>query len=669
MFGGEGWVTGDRVTYQRDGATYTAIVTSHSTEKAFANIAAIRPAPTPANAETLISISDILSDIQTEVNAVSGFTAQIIGNGIYILGDQEFVINTSEKDLFNILSYTKDDEDSTYSTINNATDLPSECRNGYIVKVANSVADEDDYYMEFYGNNNTDGVGIWEECAKPGIPVQLNGQTMPHMIYRGFSSATGKVEFEVCPIYWNRRRAGDDKTNPVPSFIRHGNSLGGPINKILLYRNRLVMLSHENIVLSQAGDLFNFFGETALNVVTSDPIDITASVDSSSVLYDGLVINNGMVIFSAFNQFLFTTDSDLLGPKTAKSTLIASYDFNQNSNPFNIASNIGFFSSAGDNSIFYEMREVYREGPPITEERSKPISRSINAGLDIIIPNREAGLVMSSKKGLDKMWCYRYFYQRGEQLQDAWFTWSLPGEMVTAFSNTRGELWAVVNDGGTQRLLNFNLNQKLTAESIEGWPYNYYVYMDSWAEVGNPTYNPVYNTSTFTLPFTPTEPVYAYTLDVGEYRGRFSLATMNGTTGTLEGDWSSSKIAAGYQYDLEIEFPRFYVTRREGNFSRADTSANLTIHRVQMNFGLIGIYDVNLTRLGKDSYSMQFESTEMDFYGANRVAIYPEKSYMIPVYDRAENAVLTLKSSHPTPATLHSATFEGDYTDNYYRRV
>ena len=88
-----------------------------------------------------------------------------------------------------------------------------------------------------------------------------------------------------------------------------------------------------------------------------------------------------------------------------------------------------------------------------------------------------------------------------------------------------------------------------------------------------------------------------------------------------------------------------------------------------MNFGLIGIYDVNLTRLGKDSYSMQFESTEMDFYGANRVAIYPEKSYMIPVYDRAENAVLTLKSSHPTPATLHSATFEGDYTDNYYRRV
>ena len=421
--------------------------------------------------------------------------------------------------------------------------------------------------------------------------------------------------------------------------------------------------------MSQSGDLFNFFGDTALTVVSSDPIDITASVDSSSVLYDGLVVNNGMVIFSAFNQFLFTTDSDILGPNTAKSTLIASYDFNKKSNPFNINSNIGFFSTAGNDSIFYEMREIFREGPPITEERSKPVSRTLPNDLDILLPSREDGLVMATKKGLDRLWGYRYYYTRGEQLQDAWFSWTVPGETVFAFNNTRGELWVVVDDGGDLRLINFNLKQKLISETVEGYKYEYYVYMDSWADVGTPTYDPNTKTSTFQLPFVPTKPLIAYTLDTDQYRGRSAVVETDGLTGTLRGDWSDATLAVGYPYEMRVEFPRFYVSRQDGQFSRSDTAANLTLHRVQMNFGLVGVYDVDLDRLGKDSYSMRFEATEMDAYQANRVALYPEKDYMIPIYDRADNAVLTLKSSHPTPATLFSATFEGDYTNNYYKRV
>ena len=38
-----------------------------------------------------------------------------------------------------------------------------------IVKVANSFSEEDDYYVQFQGNQNTDGPGVWEETVEPGL--------------------------------------------------------------------------------------------------------------------------------------------------------------------------------------------------------------------------------------------------------------------------------------------------------------------------------------------------------------------------------------------------------------------------------------------------------------------------------------------------------------------
>ena len=54
--------------------------------------------------------------------------------------------------------------------------------------------------------------------------------------------------------------------------------------------------------------------------------------------------------------------------------------------------------------------------------------------------------------------------------------------------------------------------------------------------------------------------------------------------------------------------------------------------------------------------------------GASMV-IASEYKHTIPVYERNTNLSFHLKSSHPSPATLHSMTWEGDYNSRYYRRV
>ena len=53
-----------------------------------------------------------------------------------------------------------------------------------VVEVVNSVAEEDNHYVKFFGNNDKDGEGTWEECAKPGRKIRLKRSTMPILLIR-----------------------------------------------------------------------------------------------------------------------------------------------------------------------------------------------------------------------------------------------------------------------------------------------------------------------------------------------------------------------------------------------------------------------------------------------------------------------------------------------------
>ena len=85
--------------------------------------------------------------------------------------------------------------------------------------------------------------------------------------------------------------------------------------------------------MSRAGDLFNFFPTTAIGVSPDDPIDLSVSTNYTSVLKEGIVINNGMVLFSKYQQFVLSTANDILSPSTAKIAEISRYEFDIASRP------------------------------------------------------------------------------------------------------------------------------------------------------------------------------------------------------------------------------------------------------------------------------------------------------------------------------------------------
>jgi len=236
-------------------------------------------------------------------------------------------------------------------------------------------------------------------------------------------------------------------------------------------------------------------------------------------------------------------------------------------------------------------------------------------------------------------------------------------------NDTRGRFWVVYKDGDKACLNTFNLRDRELSYSLDNDPFRYYVYMDNWSNVGTPVYDSATKTSTITLPYEPTQDLFAYTLDKDSFRGRSAKVTVDGLVGTLTGDWSNAELAVGYEMEMRVELPKFYVQRAVGQKIRSDTTASLTIHRVAFDFGLTGMFDVSIKRFGKDDYNVRYETTEMDEYRADAVPVYYEKQFTIPIYDRASSCDITITSAHPTPATLISATYEGDYSDKYYKRV
>ena len=152
--------------------------------------------------------------------------------------------------------------------------------------------------------------------------------------------------------------------------------------------------------------------------------------------------------------------------------------------------------------------------------------------------------------------------------------------------------------------------------------------------------------------------------------GRYGLITVNGSNLELDGDWSGETFLIGYNFDMEVKFPTIYLKTLEGQSWRADTRANTVIHRVKFGFGPIGVYETTLSRTGRVDYTETFELPSADSYRSNTANVIDDNHLRtIPVYDRNINAALSLKSTHPAPATIHNMMWEGISTNNNYKRV
>ena len=665
LHGGEGWDTDDETTVTLNDAqgknyTYTVKVTDHESISSKGTInggvnGIIRPTPTPFDADTAVTIDTILGGI-TDALSGTGVNYRVIGNGLYLYSANEFNVEILNQDLMRVMQ----------TKVNDVSLLPSQCRHGYLVQVSNSQdSDDDDYWLKFNGENNEDGPGAWEEVAAPGIDLGFNLATMPHVIQR-----TAATTFTVKQFSYPNREVGDDETNPKPSFVTK------KINKVLFFRNRLAFLSGENVITCQAGTLGapNFWAKTAIAVSASDPIDISSSSMFPSDLYDGIDINAGLLVFSSNQQFLLSSDDTILNPDTAKLRSVAAYNYNIDMPPISLGMSVGYIDNSGKYSRFNEMINVSREGEPMVGETSKLVPSLLPKDLDLITNSRENQLVLFGKTNSDIVYGFKYFQLGDKRQQAAWFKWKLNNPIKYHFI-VDDDYYFLDTDDFLQKM---SIVQSDTDVSIDQDNVNYLIHLDNWTTVGNGSYNATTKVTTFANQSdwidnvsTPNGALVIVDTDSGATRvGRYAECTVTNTDDfTVPGDWSTGTFYIGYLYEYNIKLPTIYTTKSEGQRTVADVNSSLIIHRINLSLGKIGLYETTLERKGKADYSEVYESSLSDEYEASDAPYLSEKIKTIPVYEKNKNVDIVIKSSHPSPTTLHSMSWEGDYSPMFYQRV
>ena len=485
----------------------------------------------------------------------------------------------------------------------------------------------------------------------------------------------------------------------------------------MFYRNRLVFLSSDNVILSQSGDYYNFWSTTATTISDGDVIDITASSHQPTVLYDGVETPAGLLVFSPYEQFMVTTEEVALTPKSGRIQYVSSYDYNIGVKPFSLGTSVGFTSNSGLKSRFWQLAAPSRTAPPTIIEQSKAVANSLPRNFLEAAHSRDNNIVLFKawddtvlvhspcEDPYDTIWGYRYFSDGQNLLQSAWFKWKFFGQVIwhTIMSNT---YYVIVYHNSKANLIAIDLESQTNTYDINDTNVceRRLIHLDNSVDIKAGTYNATTNLTTFEIKNVANKVIESHRRQPttqgstsggqqviycrsGPKKGEVAVVpafTANAVSSfDLVGDWSGSgtyntntqlyptgnTCTIGLTYDMEVEFPAVYVTKPVGDSHVADLTSNLNIHRSTFNFGPTGSFSTVLQRKGRSDYIQTHEASNNHTFKFNQYNILSDTSTTVPIYSDNKDYIIKILSTHPTPCTLHSQTWEGSYTPNYYQRA
>jgi hypothetical protein len=380
-----------------------------------------------------------------------------------------------------------------------------------------------------------------------------------------------------------------------------------------------------------------------------------------------------------------TTDSDLLTQETAKLNALGYFQYDRNTSPFSLGTSVGFVDNAGGNFKFFEMNNITRDGEPTVIEQSKVVSTMATDDVFKVCNTRESGLVLFACDEDDQediVWGYSYFEGGPERILSSWFKWQMPGD-VLYHCIMRDRYYAVVryNTAGNtfhNQLHTLDVRPSENTAFVDFDDRLFRIHIDNRVSIpaADITYDAATDTSSWDMPQQDGEPavfthktIICYTTADGQNQGRMGTVTVAANVCSTPGDWSNEALEMGYTFETDVTLPQFYVTQKEGNSYRANSRASLIIHRMFVETGDTGVYEFTLERLGKDDYTETRDATMMNTYEANDPVLTGSMSTYLPAYERNTSLTLRLHSEHPSPFALFSVTWEGDYSNRYYRSV
>ena len=638
------------------------------------------------SSDSELSTEQVATDLKNGLNSgLTGFT--IAQNGS--------VLHIKKNDGSNFSIDGKDTQGNTQLTIvkdsiQRFTDLPTVSPNGYVVEVKGDEATNfDNYYVKFVTNNGgAFEEGQWEETVDKGIKFKFNYDTMPHVLIR---QADGNFRFarvdgdtytisgtDYTLPKWGERTAGDEDSAPNPSFI------DSKINNVFFFRNRLGFLADDNVVLSRVSEFFNFFPETVLSVIDSDPIDVAASHTKVAILKNAVTMGEQLILFSDQTQFVLSSSADNMTPKTANVLVATEFESSDAAQPVGSGSSIYFLTKKG---TFAGIREYITQSDVTVKDATNTtihVPRLIPSEIfKLAVSNNQDVLILLGTDNPNKLYINRWLYgSNGQKVLNSWFTFTINANRAIKNIDFIGtDLFCVIEEanGTTLEKIPFENNFKEANADFEFYLDHKVTEATSGVSVA---YNSTTKKSTFTVPYR----LRASMSVVGRYlasnetstfvdllgatktlKSGTVLNTTNTTDGstttiTADGDYRNAKFIIGEPYEFHYRFSDQRITEASGQSSAEILSGRLQLRYFYLKFEDTGFFKVEVTPQNRDTSTHKFTGRLLGSASSAIGQINLETgTFRVPIMSRTDRVDIDIKNNTFLPTQLSSAEYEAMY--------
>ena len=630
-----------------------------------------------------LSTDTVASDLAAGLNSgLTGFTIARNGPVIHIkkTDGSDFSIDGTDTQGNTKMTVIK-------NSVQQFTDLPNVSPNGYVVEITGDEGTNfDNYYVKFTTNNgNALEEGQWEETVEAGISFKFDYATMPHVLIR---QADGNFRFArvdgdtytlsgttfTLPK-WGERVVGDLESSPNPSFI------GNKINNVFFFRNRLGFLAADNVILSTVSEFFNFFSETVISVLDTEPIDVAASHTKVAILKHAVTMGEKLILFSEQTQFVLSSSADNLTPSTANVLVQTEFESNAAAQPVGSGSSIYFLTKKGS---FAGIREYIIAGNQQIQDAANTtihVPRLIPSGIfKMAVSNNQDILVLLGTENPNKLYVNRWLYGDGfSKALNAWFTYTFNSNRSILNIDFIGtDLIMVVEEanGVTLEKIPFETNFREPNADFE-----YHLdHKVTEATTGvSVSYSSGTGLSTFTVPYR----LRANMNIVGRYlangetstfvdaqgntktltsgQALTSTNTTNGSTSTITatGDFRNSKFIIGEPYEMHYRFSQQRLTQGGGGATEL-ISGRLQIHHFYIKYEDSGFFQVEVTPENRDTSLHKFTGRLLGAASASIGQINLDTgTFKVPIMSKSDRVNIDVKNNTFLPTLLASAEYEG----------
>jgi hypothetical protein len=533
-------------------------------------------------------------------------------------------------------------------TIQHFSDLPTRGPAGFVVEIGGDKGTTfDNYFVELKAD------GTWKETVKPDTFWDLSAATLPHVLVR---ESTGDFTFKRAT--WDQRLAGDEDSNPEPSFI------GRTISDIFFHRNRLGLASDENVLFSASGSFFNVWRKSVTAVLDDDPIDVGMSHTKVSVIRHAVPFRDALILFSDQTQFSLKAQN-LLTAKTVAITPTTELPCSQYARPVAVSDAV-FFASDGDAVRVYEYKLDPDAQALVGEEITGHVPHYLPTGTGKVNATAKHNfLAYLGSTAVSRLYCYQWLVQGRDKLQAAWHYWDFgTGAKVLAYEFLDSDLLLVIERDGAVWLEKVSVDPAFKDDGLDYWLcLDRRVHSDNLAA---PTYDAANDWTVYVLPYTAPADIKAVLASAsaeGQAAGMsHDIDHRSGTSVFIKGDVRlTHKFYFGVPYTFRYKLSPILAKRATRTGEVIISDARLQLRYLSLVLGPNTAEVITkVTPQGRPTVEHVLGGYVLGSDLTDAPPTHPKgATQRIPIFTRSDTCDIEFVSTSHLPCAILSADWEG----------